>query len=80
MIRIKEQNIVRGLIALSLCLMVSGCSTLKYYPQGVGSFGAVPYLHSPVPYKCSRCGEDTHLYKVDSKNRVVCNRCFMKLK
>ena len=75
----KGRNIAKGLIALSLCLVLSGCGT-TYYPKGIDKYGALPFFNSYEALKCRRCKQDTYIFKLDKKERVTCSKCYRKLK
>ena len=53
---------------------------LIYYPEGdMGS--KIPYFteHSGL-WTCYICGETATVYKVDSRDRIICNLCYQKIK
>lgn len=62
-------------IILIFILLALGCSSIQYYPDR----GNIKFYNSSIPYKCNLCKEDVYLYKVDSKHRIICDRCFRKL-
>ncbi len=65
-------------LLLILALLLSGCTTVYEIPQAkqMGTFRS----SNIVMFKCSLCKGKTNLYKLDSKNRVVCDECYYKSK
>ena len=49
---------------------------LKFFPEG--NMGELVPFYSDLSCSiiCGMCGETTPLYKVDSRNRIVCNECY----
>ena len=62
-------------LIIILALLFLGCTPIQYYPDK----GKIQFYNSGEPYKCGICKEDTFLYKVTSKNKIICDRCFRKL-
>ena len=70
-------------ILLILLILLCGCQPITYYPKGdkIGPSGReIQYHNSWHPYKCYKCKGDAYLYKVDSKERIICDTCYRKLK
>ncbi len=70
-------------LLLILLILLCGCQPLTYSPGGdqAGKRGReIQYYNSMRPHKCNKCKQDIYLYKVDSKDRIICNDCYRKLK
>lgn len=61
---------------LLILVLLTSCAPVKYYPRGnIGT--AIPYL---IDYSgqqiCYICKQKSELIKIDSKNRIICNKCY----
>ncbi len=65
-------------ILLLLALLLSGCTTVYEMPSAkqMGTFR----FSNITQFTCSLCKSKTALYKLDKKNRVVCDKCYYKSK
>ena len=63
-------------IALALVGYKAFQPELKFYPEGdIGT--QIPYFTDLAMAECDICGEGSMLFKVDSKHRKVCNKCYL---
>jgi hypothetical protein len=68
---------MRYILILSI-LLLSGCAT-TYYPNN--DYGdRIKYKYTMAMVKCDRCHNETHLYKVINGKKIICNKCYRKLK
>jgi hypothetical protein len=67
-------------ILIALCLILSSCTTISYYPQGDRG-NNIPYysgaVNTPI---CHVCHKKAWLFKIDNKKRVICNECYFKVR
>ena len=64
------------IIALALVSYKLLTPELKFYPEGdIGT--QIPYFTAAPMVKCDICGKETMLFKVDTKHRKICNRCYL---
>ena len=63
-----------------LLIFVGGCAPITYTPIDFGGGSGMYYTDLGLKTQCSVCKEYPPLYKIDSKDRVICNDCYRKIK
>lgn len=62
---------------LILLLLLSGCSTVYEYNPG-SRVGVMYHYSGHTKYACSLCKKESNLFRLDRKDRVVCQECYQK--
>lgn len=52
---------------------------VTYSPKGMWGTAIPFYSAGSEPYKCDICKGDAYLYKVDSRDRIICDTCYDKI-
>jgi len=67
------------ILFILLVLICSGCNFMPDYAS-MARPGVMYHYSANTYYKCSKCNKDTHLFRRDTKDRIVCKECFKKEK
>lgn len=63
-------------ILFILLFFLSGCTTIIPLPEK--RQGTMYHYSGGINYKCSLCSQETNLFRLDHRNRVICKKCFQK--
>jgi len=72
-------EVIMKLFILLILLCLFGCSPVTYVPPG-DKGNEIQYFNSVKPFQCNRCKQDTYLYKVNSKNQIICSDCYREIR
>ena len=67
------------LLLIILCLLLNGCAPLRYYPEGDLGTRRKYLMDANGQFECYKCHKKAYLYKVDSKNRIICEPCYREM-
>jgi len=72
----KLPSVFMRYILIIILLVLGGCAPLRHYPEGVMGDITPYYTDGSFTKVCHMCGENTTLFKKDSKGRIICNVCY----
>ena len=70
---------MKKLFILGLIIFITGCANV-YYPQGDYANNALYFYGGIKTPQCSICKNKSYLFKKDQKGRIVCDKCYRKIK
>jgi len=61
-----------------LLIFLAGCATPNYDPYSGNQPGTMYHYSGSIYFDCSKCDGKSNLFRLDSKDRVICQECFKK--